>query len=154
MSNYLEKRKRLFVSPKNSTLFGACGGVLLDYISRLTDEMQQTGGCTDDFRPEIFEEETKPVIDRVDANSYTLTRYETQDGQTFPVGLELGSWISTLLHPADKFTDYDELDSWTFLQVSIKNAILSATLKNFEVHWQDKYELIKDDSGFWYVSAK
>lgn len=154
MNNYLEKRKRLFVTPKNSALFGACGGVLREYIRRMTTDMLQFGGSSEHIQLEIFEEETKPVVGRVDADSFAFTSYETEDGQTYPISLELGSWISTLLHPTDKFNDYDELDSWTFLHASIKNAILSATLLYFETHWGDKYELLKDSSGFWYVSAK
>lgn len=154
MKNYLEKQKRLFVSPVNSVTFGACGGVLREYIRRMTTEILQSGGSIENFQFEIFEKETKPVVDRVDADSFAFTSYETEDGKNYPISLELGSWISTLLHPTDKFNDYDELNPWTFLHASIKNAILSATLLYFEKHWGHKYEILKDDNGFWYVSAK
>lgn len=154
MNNYLEKRTRLFVDPKNSVLFASTGGMVLDFVGRVTDEFHTNGFCSDDFRPEIFEELTTPKVSRVDSDSYCVTRYETDSGDSYQIGIELGAWISTLRHPASIGTDYDELKSYDMLRQSIKYSLLAATLRNFEDNWSHKYELLKDESGFWYVSIK
>lgn len=154
MKNYLEKRKRLFVNPNRSALLASTGGMVLDFVGQVTDEFHTNGFCSDEFRPDIFEELTTPKVSRVDSDSYCITRYETDTGESYQIGIELGAWISTLRHPASLGIDYDELKSYDMLRQSIKYSILAATLRYFEDHWGHKYELLKDDSGFWYVSAK
>lgn len=155
MNTHLEKRKRLFVDPKNSVLFGNTGGVVKDFVEAICDQMVTTGGCSDNFAPQIFEMETTPRVEREGVASYKVTCFETEEGYFYPVGIELGSWISSLLPPDHVGMDkYDELDYKKALNNSVRYAILSATLKYFEQHFGDRYEMLKDDYGFWYVGTK
>ena len=134
INNYLEKRKRLFVNPKNSVLFGNTGGVVKDFVDAIVDQMDQ-GGCSDNFYPEIYEQTTTPVVQRTDASSYKVTSFKDDEGYYYPVGIELGTWVSALIPPDRVGIDYDELGYKETLNVSIRYAVLSATLKYFETHW-------------------
>ncbi len=153
MNNYLNTQKRLFVDLRQSELFKQSGLLVSEFVERIVDQMHSTGGCSENFIPTIFEANASPQIKRSDVDSFYLAGYKIETGEEIPTALELGIWVSYMLQDIS-YRTYGELNSKTYLSLSIRQALASAALKQYEDNWADKYEVVKSETSYWSFNAR